>query len=89
MSLSLNTYLSRIKYLHYFFFPFSHEHNRVGPFISGAIFTVTGDYRRAFWFPLALTVVGTGLLGMINMDRGKDQAQKFAHERDAASPQEH
>ncbi|KAK3837125.1 MAG: autophagy-related protein 22-like protein [Linnemannia elongata] len=61
----------------------------VGPFISGAIFTATGDYRRAFWFPLALTVVGTGLLGMINMDRGKDQAQKFARERDATLPQGH
>ncbi|KAG0294397.1 Autophagy protein 22 [Linnemannia gamsii] len=61
----------------------------VGPFIAGAIFSATGDYRRAFWFPLALAVVGTGILWMIDMDRGKDQAQKFARERDAASPPEH
>ncbi|KAG0271144.1 Autophagy protein 22 [Linnemannia exigua] len=61
----------------------------VGPFISGAIFSVTGDYRRAFWFPLVLTVLGTAILGMINMDRGKDQAQQFAREKDAASNQEH
>lgn len=71
------------------FFSIFTDHTRVGPFISGAIFTATGDYRRAFWFPLALTVVGTGLLGMINMDRGKDQAQKFARERDATLPQGH
>ncbi|KAF9084647.1 Autophagy protein 22 [Mortierella sp. AD031] len=57
----------------------------VGPFITGAIFTVTGEYRRAFWFPLALVVVGAGILLLINMDRGKDQAQKFAREKDEAA----
>ncbi|KAG0373352.1 Autophagy protein 22 [Mortierella sp. AD032] len=26
----------------------------MGPFITGGIFSMTGDYRRAFWFPLNL-----------------------------------
>ncbi|KAF9931848.1 Autophagy protein 22 [Linnemannia zychae] len=57
----------------------------VGPFVTGAIFTVTDDYRRTYWFPLALVVAGMAILLTIDMDRGKDQAQKYAQERDGGT----
>ena len=50
----------------------------MGPFITGAIFTATGDYRTAFWFPLALIIVGVLLLLRVDMRQGKDQARAFA-----------
>lgn len=50
----------------------------MGPFVTGAIFTVTGDYRVAFWFPLALIVLGVLLLFRVDMKQGKDQARAFA-----------
>lgn len=55
---------------------------RMGPFITGAIFSLTGDYRRAFWFPLALILVGVLMLSRVDMNKGKDQARNFAQAKE-------
>ncbi|KAF9364959.1 Autophagy protein 22 [Mortierella sp. NVP85] len=52
-----------------------------GPLVTGAIFTATKDYRNAFWFPLALIVVGVIILLRVDMDVGKDQARQFAEDK--------
>jgi UMF1 family MFS transporter len=49
-----------------------------GPLATGAIFTATNDYRSAFWFPLALIVIGVIILLRVDMDAGRDQARQFA-----------
>ncbi|KAG0070661.1 Autophagy protein 22 [Linnemannia elongata] len=54
----------------------------MGPFITGAIFSLTGDYRRAFWFPLALILVGVLMLSRVDMNKGKDQARNFAQAKE-------
>ncbi|KAG0232986.1 Autophagy protein 22 [Mortierella sp. GBA43] len=53
----------------------------IGPLVTGAIFTVTNDYRSAFWFPLALIVAGAGVLLSVDVDLGKEQARQFAREK--------
>lgn len=50
----------------------------MGPFVTGAIYTWTGDYRKAFWFPVALMAVGVLILSTVDMDKGKDEARNFA-----------
>ncbi|KAK3837124.1 MAG: autophagy-related protein 22-like protein [Linnemannia elongata] len=54
----------------------------MGPFITGAIFSLTGDYRRAFWFPLTLIFVGVLMLSRVDMNKGKDQARNFAQAKE-------
>ncbi|KAF8929992.1 Autophagy protein 22 [Dissophora ornata] len=46
----------------------------IGPFVTGAIQQVTGEFRTGFWFPLGLFVVGGALLLTVDMDKGKDEA---------------
>ncbi|KAI1319458.1 Autophagy protein 22 [Mortierella claussenii] len=46
----------------------------IGPFITGAIQSITGEFRTGFWFPLALFAAGAVLLLTVNMDKGKDEA---------------
>ncbi|KAG0092115.1 Autophagy protein 22 [Podila epicladia] len=55
----------------------------MGPFVTGAIYTWTGDYRKAFWFPVALMAVGVLILSTVNMDKGKDEARDFAADKKA------
>ncbi|KAF9429966.1 Autophagy protein 22 [Podila epigama] len=54
----------------------------VGPFVTGWIYTMTGDYRHAFWFPMALVILGVLILCSVNMDKGKDEARRFADEKE-------
>lgn len=49
--------------------------------MTGAIFTATKDYRNAFWFPLALIVLGVIILLMVDVDAGRDQARQFAEDK--------
>ncbi|KAF9573139.1 Autophagy protein 22 [Mortierella alpina] len=53
----------------------------VGPLVTGAIYTATNDYRKAFWFPLALIIVGVVILLKVDVDLGKDQARQFAADK--------
>ncbi|KAG0369833.1 Autophagy protein 22 [Gamsiella multidivaricata] len=53
----------------------------LGPLVTGAIFTATGDYRKAFWFPLGLIALGVAILLTVDVDLGKDQAQQFARDK--------
>lgn len=53
----------------------------LGPFMTGAIYTYTHDYRKAFWFPLGLIVLGVIMLLRVDVDLGKDQAREFAREK--------
>ncbi|KAF9295225.1 Autophagy protein 22 [Linnemannia elongata] len=53
----------------------------LGPFVTGAIYTYAHDYRKAFWFPLGLIVLGVILLLRVDVDLGKDQAREFAREK--------
>ncbi|KAG0228957.1 Autophagy protein 22 [Mortierella sp. GBA43] len=46
----------------------------IGPFITGAIESVTGEFRAGFWFPIALFVAGGMLLLTVNVNKGKDEA---------------
>ncbi|KAI7818947.1 autophagy-related protein 22-like protein [Gamsiella multidivaricata] len=46
----------------------------IGPFVTGAIQSATGEFRTGFWFPLALFAAGGALLLTVDMDRGKDEA---------------
>ncbi|KAF8978510.1 Autophagy protein 22 [Haplosporangium bisporale] len=55
----------------------------MGPFVTGAIYTWTGDYRKAFWFPVALMAVGVLILSTVDMDKGKDEARNFAADKKA------
>ncbi|KAF9322302.1 Autophagy protein 22 [Podila horticola] len=61
----------------------------MGPFVTGAIYTWTGDYRKAFWFPAALMAVGVLILSTVNMDKGKDEARNFAAEKKARYESDH
>jgi hypothetical protein len=49
-------------------------HIRIGPFVTGAIESQTGEFRAGFWFPLALFAAGGALLLTVDMDKGKDEA---------------
>ncbi|KAF9106957.1 Autophagy protein 22 [Mortierella sp. GBA35] len=53
----------------------------LGPFVTGAIYTATHDYRKAFWFPLGLIVIGVLVLLRVDVNLGKDQAREFAREK--------
>ncbi|KAG0343538.1 Autophagy protein 22 [Podila humilis] len=53
----------------------------MGPFVTGWIYTATGDYRMGFWFPAGLMVIGVSILCFVDMDKGKDQAKRFAKEK--------
>ncbi|KAG0022259.1 Autophagy protein 22 [Entomortierella chlamydospora] len=46
----------------------------IGPFVTGAIQSITGEFRTGFWFPLALFAVGAVLLITVDMNKGKDEA---------------
>ncbi|KAF9173056.1 hypothetical protein BGX20_004203 [Mortierella sp. AD010] len=46
----------------------------IGPFVTGAIQSITGEFRTGFWFPLALFVVGAVLLITVDVNKGKDEA---------------
>ncbi len=69
--------LARIN-THYFIFIWC---DRLGPFITGAIYTATNDYRKAFWFPLGLIIIGVVILLQVDVDLGKDQARQFAADK--------
>ncbi|KAF9158750.1 Autophagy protein 22, partial [Actinomortierella ambigua] len=54
----------------------------IGPLVTGAIATrAGGEYRKGFWFPLGLLVVGAVLLAMVDMRKGKDEAEQFAKDK--------
>ncbi|KAF9306945.1 Autophagy protein 22 [Mortierella antarctica] len=55
----------------------------IGPFVTGAIQSATGDFRIGFWFPLALMAAGGAVLMMVDMDKGKDEAIRFKQEEEA------
>ncbi|KAF9438478.1 hypothetical protein BGZ76_007597 [Entomortierella beljakovae] len=53
----------------------------LGPFVTGLIYTASHDYRKAFWFPLALIVLGAIILLKVDVDLGKDQARQFVKDK--------
>ncbi|KAG0322233.1 Autophagy protein 22 [Dissophora globulifera] len=53
----------------------------LGPLVTGAIYTATHEYRRAFWFPMGLIVLGGAILLTVDVDEGKNQAHQFAKEK--------
>ncbi|KAG0087591.1 Autophagy protein 22 [Podila epicladia] len=55
----------------------------IGPFVTGAIQSATGEFRIGFWFPLALMAAGGAVLLMVDMDKGKDEAIRFKQEEEA------
>ncbi|KFH66836.1 hypothetical protein MVEG_07361 [Podila verticillata NRRL 6337] len=55
----------------------------IGPFVTGAIQSVTGDFRIGFWFPLALMAAGGAVLLMVDMEKGKDEAIRYRQEEEA------
>ncbi|KAF9099404.1 Autophagy protein 22 [Mortierella sp. AD031] len=55
----------------------------IGPFATGAIQAVTGQFRPGFWFPLALFVAGGALLFTIDMNKGKDEAARYRADQEA------
>ncbi|KAF9356710.1 Autophagy protein 22 [Mortierella sp. AD094] len=59
----------------------------LGPFVTGLIYTATHDYRKAFWFPLGLIVLGVVILLSVDVDLGKDQARQFAKDKREARQQ--
>ncbi|KAF9306950.1 Autophagy protein 22 [Mortierella antarctica] len=61
----------------------------MGPFVTGAIYTWTGDYRKAFWFPVALMVVGVLILSTVDKDKGKDEAKNFTADKKARYKAQH
>ncbi|KAF8968896.1 hypothetical protein BGZ46_010767 [Entomortierella lignicola] len=56
-------------------------HHRLGPLVTGLIHTATNDYRKAFWFPLGLIILGVAILLCVDVDLGKDQARQFAKDK--------
>ncbi len=56
---------------------------RIGPFATGAIQALTGEFRPGFWFPLALFVVGRALLFTVDMNKGKDEAARYTAGQEA------
>lgn len=55
----------------------------IGPFATGAIQALTGEFRPGFWFPLALLVVGGVLLFTVDMNKGKDEAARYTADQEA------
>ncbi|KAF9998871.1 Autophagy protein 22 [Modicella reniformis] len=55
----------------------------IGPFVTGAIESVTGEFRAGFWFPLALFAAGGVLLLTVDMNKGKDEAIMYKNNRRA------
>ncbi|KAF9920890.1 Autophagy protein 22 [Linnemannia zychae] len=55
----------------------------IGPFATGAIQAMTGEFRPGFWFPLALFIVGGALLFTIDMNKGKDEATRYRADQEA------
>ncbi|KAF9110228.1 Autophagy protein 22 [Mortierella sp. AM989] len=60
---------------------------RLGPLVTGLIYTATHDYRKAFWFPLGLIALGVLILLSVDVDLGKDQARQFARDKREARHQ--
>ncbi|KAF9186227.1 Autophagy protein 22 [Haplosporangium sp. Z 767] len=57
--------------------PEGDENEWIGPFVTGAIQSITGDFRTGFWFPLALFAAGAALLLTVDMNKGKDEAIRY------------
>ncbi|KAF9901586.1 Autophagy protein 22 [Linnemannia zychae] len=55
----------------------------IGPFATGAIQALTGEFRTGFWFPLSLFIVGGSLLFTVNMNKGKDEAARYRADQEA------
>ncbi|KAF9275397.1 Autophagy protein 22, partial [Mortierella alpina] len=55
----------------------------IGPFVTGAIQSVTGEFRAGFWFPLALFIVGGAILMTVDMNKGKDEAIRYKRNQHA------
>ncbi|KAF9136743.1 Autophagy protein 22 [Mortierella sp. GBA39] len=55
----------------------------IGPFTTGAIQAVTGEFRPGFWFPFALFVVGGAILFTVDMNKGKDEAVRYTADQEA------
>ncbi|KAG0216536.1 hypothetical protein BGX28_000050 [Mortierella sp. GBA30] len=55
----------------------------IGPFVTGAIQSLTGDFRVGFWFPLALFAAGGLLLLTVDMNKGKDEAIQYKRKQEA------
>ncbi|KAG0306206.1 Autophagy protein 22 [Dissophora globulifera] len=55
----------------------------IGPFVTGGIQSITGEFRAGFWFPLALFAAGGLLLWSVDMSKGKDEA--IAYKQDKAA----
>lgn len=49
--------------------------------VTGAIYTATHEYRKAFWFPLGLILLGVLVLLNVDVNKGKDEARKFARDK--------
>ncbi|KAF8981395.1 Autophagy protein 22 [Entomortierella lignicola] len=58
----------------------------IGPFVTGAIQSFTGEFRTGFWFPLALFAFGALLLITVNMNKGKDEAIAYAKSQKVKRP---
>ncbi|KAF9962152.1 Autophagy protein 22 [Mortierella alpina] len=55
----------------------------IGPFVTGAIQSVTGEFRAGFWFPLALFITGGALLMTVDVNKGKDEAIRYKRDQHA------
>ncbi|KAF9941505.1 hypothetical protein BGZ67_004785 [Mortierella alpina] len=55
----------------------------IGPFVTGAIQSATGEFRAGFWFPLALFVVGGLLMMTVDVNKGKDEAIRYKRDQRA------
>ncbi|KAG0377078.1 Autophagy protein 22 [Mortierella sp. AD032] len=55
----------------------------IGPFATGAIQALTGEFRPGFWFPLSLFIVGGALLFTVDMNKGKDEAARYRADQEA------
>ncbi|KAF9195862.1 hypothetical protein BGZ50_003123 [Haplosporangium sp. Z 11] len=53
----------------------------LGPLVTGVIYSATNNYRRAFWFPLGLIVLGVWVLLRVDVNLGKDQAREFVKDK--------
>ncbi|KAG0343534.1 hypothetical protein BG004_005227 [Podila humilis] len=54
----------------------------IGPFVTGAIQSLTGEFRIGFWFPLALFAFGGAILLTVDMEKGKNEAAKYKQEEE-------
>lgn len=49
----------------------------MGPLIVAAIYDKTGNFRDAFWFLLAATLLPIPIIWFVNMNRGREAAKSF------------